>query len=222
MASAVSGAEHATLERLAGDLAARAGKLGVRTHRLADLDAVAGLVAELVADGGPAAFAPAAGAGWRAVVAPAAEAAYPGLGARLTARGVALADPDAAAPEGASVGVAVGLSLARYGIAETGSLLVADTLTDRLVRMLAPKHIMLLDLRNVLPSLDEAGGRVRELAGTGPDAPGRYVSFITGPSRTADIEMSLTVGAHGPAEVHLALLAESQGADATPGQRGEG
>lgn len=210
MAIAISEAERAILERLVEDLAARAGKLGVQTHRLADLDAVAGLVAELVEDGGPAAFAPAAGAGWRALVAPAAEAAYPGLGARLTARGVSLVAPDVVVPSGASVGVAVGVSLARYGIAETGTMLVADTLTDRLVRMLAPKHIMLLDGRAILPSLDEAGARLRELAVAGPDAPGRYVSFITGPSRTADIEMSLTVGAHGPAEVHLAILDETQ------------
>ena len=203
---AIAGATETTRERLVGDLAARAGKLGVQTHRLADLDALAGLVVELVADGGPAAFAPTDGAGWRAIVAPAAEAAHPGLAARLTARGVALTTADAANPEGASVGVAVGLSLARNGIAETGSLLVTDTLTDRLVRMLAPKHVMLLDVRDILPSLDEAGGHLRELIAAGPDGPGRYISFITGPSRTADIEMSLTVGAHGPAEVHLAIL----------------
>jgi len=199
----ITGATQTTQERLVGDLAMRAGKLGVQTHRLADLDALAGLVAELVADGGPAAFAPTDGAGWRAIIAPAAEAAHPGLAARLTARGVALTTADVANPEGASVGVAVGVSLARNGIAETGTMLVADTLTDRLVRMLAPKHIMILDSRDVLPSLDEAGARLRALIA---DGPGRYMTFITGPSRTADIEMSLTVGAHGPAEVHLAIL----------------
>lgn len=198
-----TGATETTQGRLVGELAMRAGKLGVRTHRLADLDALVGLVVELVADGGPAAFAPTDGAGWRAIIAPAAEAAHPGLAALLTARGVALATADAANPEGASVGVAVGLSLARNGIAETGTVLVADTLTDRLVRMLAPKHVMILDARDILPSLDEAGGCLRDLIA---DGPGRYMTFITGPSRTADIEMSLTVGAHGPAEVHLAIL----------------
>jgi len=201
-----AGATETTQEQLVGALAARAGKLGVQTHRLADLDALAAIVAELVADGGPAAFAPTDGAGWRAIVAPAAEATHTGLTARLAARGVALATADAANPEGASVGVAVGLSLARHGIAETGTMIVADTLTDRLVRMLAPKHIIVLDVCDILPSLDEAGARLRALIAAGPDWPGRYISFITGPSRTADIEMSLTVGAHGPAEVHLALL----------------
>jgi L-lactate dehydrogenase complex protein LldG len=200
---AFGGATERTQDQLVGDLAARAGKLGVQTHRLADLDALAGLVAELVADGGPAAFAPTDGAGWRAIVAPAAEKAHPSLAARRTARGVALTTADAANPEGASAGVAVGISLARNGIAETGTMLVADTLTDRLVRMLAPKHIMILDVRDILPSLDEAGARLRDLIA---DGPGRYMTFITGPSRTADIEMSLTVGAHGPAEVHLAIL----------------
>ena len=199
----ITGTTETTQERLVGDLAMRAGKLGVQTHRLADLDALAGLVAELVADGGPAAFAPTDGAGWRAIIAPAAEEAHPGLAAHLTARGVALTTADVANPEGASVGVAVGVSLARNGIAETGTMLVADTLTDRLVRMLAPKHIMILDIRDILPSLDEAGAHLRALIA---DGPGRYMTFITGPSRTADIEMSLTVGAHGPAEVHLAIL----------------
>jgi L-lactate dehydrogenase complex protein LldG len=203
---AIARATGTTPEELVGALAARAGKLGVRTHRLADLDALAALVAELVADGGPAAFAPTDGAGWRAIVAPAAEALHPGLTAHLEEHGVALTAADAADPERASVGVAVGLSLARHGVAETGTLLVADTLVDRLVRMLAPKHVMILDARDILPSLDEAGARLRALIAAGPDGPGRYMTFITGPSRTADIEMSLTVGAHGPAEVHLAIL----------------
>lgn len=210
MASVVAGTQDVALDRLMDRFAERASKLGVRVHRFAVLDEVAELAAELVKDGGPAAFAPPAGEGWRAVIAPALDGAEPALRQHLTARGVALVEADAAQPRTASVGVAVGLSAALHGIAETGTMIVADRLTDRLVRMLAPKHILVLHLADLLPGLDEAGERLRVLANAGPDAPGRYVSFITGPSRTADIEMSLTVGAHGPAELHIAILGAAQ------------
>lgn len=210
MAIAVAGEQSAALNRLVDRFAERAEKLGVKVHRLAVLDEVAALAAELVKDGGPAAFAPAAGDGWCAVVAPVLDTAEPALRHHLTARGVTLVEANAEHPTTASVGVAVGISAALHGVAETGTMIVADSLTDRLVRMLAPKHILVLHLADLLPGLDEAGERLRVLANAGPDAPGRYVSFITGPSRTADIEMSLTVGAHGPAELHIAILGAAQ------------
>lgn len=210
MASTVASGPSAALQGLVDRLEARAGNLGVRTHRVATLDEVAALVAELVSDGGPAAFAPAPGAGWCAAIAPTLDATHPALRQQLISRGVGLAVVDAADPASASTGVAVGISAAQFGIAETGTLIVADALVDRLVRMLAPKHILVLEVGNMLASLDEAGARLRDLTLAGPDAPGRYVSFITGPSRTADIEMSLTVGAHGPAELHVAVLGAAQ------------
>ncbi len=211
MATAVSGERGVALDLLVDRLAERTGKLGVQIHRVATLDEVAVLAAELVEDGGPAAFAPPAGAGWRAIIAPTLDAASPALRQHLTTRGVALAEVTPDRPTGASVGVAVGISAAAHGVAETGTMIVADGLADRLVRMLAPKHILVVQMADILPSLDEAGERLRALTAAGPDTPGRYVSFITGPSRTADIEMSLTVGAHGPAELHIAILGAAQG-----------
>jgi L-lactate dehydrogenase complex protein LldG len=71
--------------------------------------------------------------------------------------------------------------------------------------MLAPVHIVILAATTVLPDLDATGALLRDLIGA-VEQPARYVTFITGPSRTADIEMSLTVGAHGPAELHIAVL----------------
>ncbi len=206
MVSAVSSGTDVALQRLVDRLEERAGRLGVLTHRVATLDEVAVLAAELVQDGGPAAFAPHAGAGWCAVIAPTLDASHPTLRRQMSALGVRLGAIDVDDPASASVGVAVGISEALYGISETGTLIVADDLGDRLVRMLAPKHILVLDIRHMLASLDEAGDRLRDLTAAGPEQPGRYVSFITGPSRTADIEMSLTVGAHGPAELHIAVL----------------
>ena len=102
---------------------------------------------------------------------------------------------------------AIGISGASLGVAETGSYLIADGLEDRLVRMLAHRHIVVLPVERLVPSLDEAGAWLRDRFMGADGAPaGRYASFITGPSRTADIEMSLSVGAHGPAELRIVLL----------------
>lgn len=195
-----------TAAELLARFAERAGKLGVHIHRVANLDDVAALAATLAVDGGPAGFSPPLGEPWRIALAPALDQAAPALRQHLQQRELPLAEIDPARPTTASTGVSVGISAANYGIAETGSLLVADELPDRLVRMLSPKHIVLLSIAQLLPGLDEAGARLRELTQQGLGQPGRYVSFITGPSRTADIEMSLTVGAHGPAELHVAVL----------------
>jgi L-lactate dehydrogenase complex protein LldG len=86
----------------------------------------------------------------------------------------------------------VGISEMEWALADTGT--VVQDATDpalRLVSTLPEIHVALLPadrilpgLADVLPKLDPGG------------AP--YISFITGPSRTADIERVLTIGAHGP------------------------
>jgi L-lactate dehydrogenase complex protein LldG len=190
-------------DRLVEQLAERAARLGVKTHRVATLDEVAALVADLATDGGPAAFPPAQGAPWRVAIAPSLDAAHPALRQHLAAREVAVGAVAVDDPGGSFAGVAVGVSAAVHGVAETGTLVVVDPLADRLVRMLSPKHVVILAIEDLLPSLDEAAGRMVALVTSGA---GPYITFITGPSRTADIEMSLTVGAHGPAELHIAVL----------------
>jgi L-lactate dehydrogenase complex protein LldG len=134
---------------------------------------------------------------------------YPTLRQHLESRGITLTDVDIADPAATFGPAAIGISGASLGIAETGSYLIADSLADRLVRMLAHRHIVVLDIARLVPSLDEAGVWLRDrLMGRDGDPAGRYASFITGPSRTADIEMSLSVGAHGPAELRIVLLDE--------------
>jgi L-lactate dehydrogenase complex protein LldG len=190
-------------DRLVEQLAERAARLGVKTHRVATLDEVAALVAELASNGGPAAFPPAEGEPWRVAIAPSLDGGHPALRQHLAAREVAIGAVEVSDPGGSFAGVAVGVSLAAHGVAETGTLVLVDPLADRLVRMLSPKHVVILAVEDLLPSLDEAAERmVALIAGK----QGQYITFITGPSRTADIEMSLTVGAHGPAELHIAVL----------------
>jgi L-lactate dehydrogenase complex protein LldG len=187
-------------EPLVERFAERAGALGVLVHRVAGPDEVAVLVAGLVERPGEE----------RVVVAPGLAASQPALAVRLQAHELMLGEVDLADPSGSFARVAVGVSEAVLGLAETGSLVVADALPDRLVRMLSPKHVVVLGAAWVVPGLDEAGEFLRQSVAAGEGAPARYVSFITGPSRTADIEMSLTVGAHGPAELHVAILSAGQ------------
>ncbi len=183
----------------------RAITLGARVRRVATLDEVAALVVELAAT--PAVDPTAAG---RVVIAPGLDAAQPALRQHLLTQNLALGAVDPAEPAASFAGVTVGVSEALFGVAETGSVVIGDPLPDRLVRMLSPKHVVILGADAIVPGLDEAGERLRALAAGAGGARAPYVSFITGPSRTADIEMSLTVGAHGPAEIHIAILGAAQ------------
>ena len=182
----------------------RAGKLGVKIHRVATLDEVAILVAGLTASAG--AEEPAG----RVVIGPRLDGTQPALRRQITARGIEVGTVDPANPAATFAGVTVGVSDAVLGVAETGSLVVADALPDRLVRMLSPTHVVVLGAAWIVPGLDEAGTLLHQLVSGDGGARAGYVSFVTGPSRTADIEMSLTVGAHGPAELHIAILGAAQ------------
>jgi len=85
-----------------------------------------------------------------------------------------------------------GVTKAICGLADTGSVLEAD---GALHASLLPEiHIALLKSKDILPSLPDAIEFVKD-----KDA----AVFISGPSRTADIEMTLTIGVHGPKEIHV-------------------
>ncbi|NWF62764.1 MAG: LUD domain-containing protein [Chloroflexi bacterium] len=85
----------------------------------------------------------------------------------------------------------VGVTKACAGLAETGSVLEAD---EELFGSLLPEiHLAVLESKNILPSLPDAIEMTR----------GKNAVLITGPSRTADIEMTLTIGVHGPKEIHV-------------------
>jgi L-lactate dehydrogenase complex protein LldG len=93
----------------------------------------------------------------------------------------------------------VGISTAQTAIAETGTL-VLDSADERhrLVSLVPPVHIAIIDASRICETLGEALALLRngkELS--------RAVTFITGPSRTADIELTLTVGVHGPEELYV-------------------
>jgi len=96
----------------------------------------------------------------------------------------------------------LGVSLAEGAITETGSIILAErSLGDRGIGLLSLNQVMLIPVERIVPSLAEAAQIVREVA-----LRGGYASFVTGPSRTADIEMSLTVGVQGPGTVHYIFV----------------
>ncbi len=101
----------------------------------------------------------------------------------------------------------LGLSGVEFGIAETGSVLQdAGKAESRLVSSLPPVHIAFLDSRSIVPSLQEAFDSIASTFDRG------YISLITGPSRTADIERVLTIGVHGPSRfILIAMDGETDG-----------
>jgi L-lactate dehydrogenase complex protein LldG len=103
-----------------------------------------------------------------------------------------------AAPGG--LGDDVGVSRALYGLADTGSVVLASGPDEPRGRSLLPwVHVTELQETDILPGLPE----LFEALGT--DLPSA-LAIVTGPSRSADIEQALTIGVHGPGEVHIVLL----------------
>lgn len=99
----------------------------------------------------------------------------------------------------------VGITGAEYAMADTGALVVfAGSEEARLLSLLPVAHITVLRTERVLTSLDELFTLVPD-----PGAVSSSMVLIGGPSRTADIEQILTLGVHGPREIHLVLLDES-------------
>jgi L-lactate dehydrogenase complex protein LldG len=99
-------------------------------------------------------------------------------------------------------GAAVGLTGAEVGIAETGSLVLASgERRSRLAWLLPPCHIALLSRTRVLPTLESVFVAHPNLCVGSAE-----VALIAGPSRTADIELTLTRGVHGPRELEIILL----------------
>jgi L-lactate dehydrogenase complex protein LldG len=96
-----------------------------------------------------------------------------------------------------------GVTMAQAAIAETGTLVLeSDFERHRLVSLVPPVHIAIVNAEDICRTLGEAFERLRR----GPkESLSRVVTFITGPSRTADIELTLTVGVHGPKELHVIL-----------------
>jgi L-lactate dehydrogenase complex protein LldG len=134
----------------------------------------------------------------------------PGLIDRLTARGVDLVSQqvpfggDARREALAALDpIPMGLTGADAGLAESGSIVLSSGPgRGRLASLMVPIHVAVLRRDRMVFSLPDLFRLRPDLA----SMPGSNLVCITGPSRTADIEMTLSRGVHGPREVHVVLL----------------
>jgi L-lactate dehydrogenase complex protein LldG len=108
----------------------------------------------------------------------------------------------------------VGISLAHRAVAETGTLMMlAGENTPTTLNFLPETEIVILPADRVVGSYEEALAPLRATDDNGA-SPARHslprvVNFITGPSRSADIEQHLQLGAHGPRRLHIVIVEDS-------------
>ena len=99
-------------------------------------------------------------------------------------------------------GADIGLTTAEWAIAETGSLiLTGGPGRGRTVALLPPTHVAVVPVERLLSTVPEA---IEKYAGA--EGLPANVCLHTGPSRSGDIEMSLTIGMHGPGDVRVVLV----------------
>ncbi len=124
-----------------------------------------------------------------------------GLAEKLVAAGVTLVAEDfrQQAPH-----AKWGVTGVNFAMADTGSLALESTAEDiRLATTLPEIHFALLDPEKILADSLDAVEPMRQLHQRDPR---NYIAYITGPSRTADIERVLTIGVHGPKQLHILLV----------------
>ena len=100
-------------------------------------------------------------------------------------------------------GCDIGITGAQWGIAETGTLVLeSNEERNRLASLVPPVHIAIVEAKNIRQKMSEILTLV-----SGRDF-SRAVTFITGPSRTSDIELTLAIGVHGPRELHVIIVSD--------------
>jgi L-lactate dehydrogenase complex protein LldG len=113
-----------------------------------------------------------------------------------------------------------GISHAFGGVAETGSLVfLSGPESPTTVNFLPPNHIAVVRASDISGNFEDIWARLRaereNAEGQGSDGQGRFmprtVNWITGPSRTADIELVLFLGIHGPKNLHIVIIDEDDG-----------
>lgn len=167
----------------------RADEAGSTVHIIPDSAGLRGTV-ELVAPDG------------RVALAPRFAASRPRIVASLGPRAVVITGEN---PVATAAGCPVGMMAGELAVAETGSVLVVeDELSDRVVSMLCQTLIQVVPGSKLVATLDDTAAWLSARGGGAGRA--GYAALITGPSRTADIERSLTIGVQGASRVHVVIV----------------
>jgi L-lactate dehydrogenase complex protein LldG len=174
-------------ERLITTFSDAARAVGAEVANVADVDAVVDYVKQL-ADG-------------PVMVPDFASAKRLDLNAALKTAGIALVENDL---RQSAATAAVGVTGANFAFAATGTVVLESTSEDiRLATTLPEHHVVLLDPAKIL---EDDLAAVPHLRTFHQNSPRNYLAYITGPSRTADIERVLTIGVHGPKQLHILLF----------------
>ena len=102
----------------------------------------------------------------------------------------------------------IGITGADYAIADTGSLvLLTDEHRPRSVSLLPPIHLAVVRKLDIVSDANELFIILKQTLDAAQSIPS-CMTFITGPSRTADIELNLTLGVHGPKELYVLITSD--------------
>jgi len=109
---------------------------------------------------------------------------------------------------GVAADALIGISEMGWALADTGSLVADQTAVEqRLASTLPPIHVAIIGTDRILADKAAVFTKISP-------ATSRYIAFITGPSRTADIERVLTIGVHGPKRLIIVFIDELEGVSA--------
>ncbi len=172
---------------IVAEFAARAEQAKTNAHRVADEPALLDKIIEIIRQvGGTSAIVPDDGLPAREQI----------LG-RLRYEGIRLVDPDE--PDGA-FSADVGITGVEAAIAETGSLcLTSGGGRRRLASLAVPTHIGVVRAGQIVPDLLDWAARR-------PEQPPAGQTLVSAPSKTADIELALVMGVHGPRQEHVIIV----------------
>ena len=176
----------ALLDRLAGTVAAAGSRL-----------MVAGSYADVIGD--------VVGEADAVAVSPRLAASATRLVGLLDAAGVRVIVPHGERAVGEVADADVGVVRGELAVAETGSVLVDEhDIADRSTSMLTRRAVQIVPAARVVADLDDVAEWLRAHVGAAG-----FASLITGPSRSADIERSLTIGVQGPTHVDVIVHEEA-------------
>lgn len=122
--------------------------------------------------------------------------ATPGLSERFAVVAKSFHPLDESTPGGDVV------AYARFAVAETGSVALGEAREGRRACFLSEHLWLLVPAEEIVPALDDGLDRLAGLVAGG----NHYLTLMSGPSRTADIERTLTIGVHGPAALTIVVV----------------